>query len=72
MSINVIKKNGFAFLIPLIPDRYRANCQKEWGNFVGGDTNKMNFSQAEKAGLTKGDFVELALCGSVLNLWKRV
>jgi hypothetical protein len=62
MSIKIIQANGFAFLIPLVPDRYRANCGKEWGNFVGGDTNKMNFSQAEKAGLTKGDFVELALC----------
>lgn len=62
MSIKILKKNGFAFLIPLLPDRYRANCQKEWGNFVGGDTSKMNFSQAEKAGLTKGDFVEIALC----------
>jgi hypothetical protein len=42
MSIKIIQKNGFAFLIPLVPDRYRANCGKEWGNFVGGDTNKMN------------------------------
>jgi hypothetical protein len=59
MSINIIKENGFAFLIPLVPDRYRANCQKEWGNFVGGDTSKMSFSQAEKAGFAKGSFVEL-------------
>ncbi|EAW33352.1 hypothetical protein [Lyngbya sp. PCC 8106] len=60
--MNVITIDSFAFRIPKIPARYRPNCSKEWGLFVTGDTKKLNCSQAEKAGLTRGNFVEMALC----------
>jgi hypothetical protein len=58
--VNIIQENGFAFRIART--RYRCNCSKEWGLIVGGDTKKMSCSQAEKAGLTKGNYVEGALC----------
>lgn len=58
---HVIVKDGFAVRIPQIPSRYRANCSKDFGVFVHGDTKGMNISKAEKAGLTKGEFVEMAL-----------
>ncbi|HCA95981.1 MAG TPA: hypothetical protein DEP38_15585 [Cyanobacteria bacterium UBA9226] len=54
--------NGFAFRIPSIPARYRANCSKEFGFFVNGDTKGMSSSKAEKAGLTKGSYVEMTVC----------
>lgn len=60
--MNIITLDGFAFRIPELPARYRANCSKEYGVFLTGDTKKMTASQAEKAGLTKGNFVEMALC----------
>lgn len=60
--MNVIKIMEFAFRIPELPARYRANCSKEWGMFVTGDTKRMTASQAEKNGLTRGSFVDLALC----------
>ena len=60
--MHIIQLNNFAFRVPELPARYRANCSKEWGCFVHGDTKGMNVSKAEKAGLTKGDFVEMALC----------
>jgi hypothetical protein len=60
--MKIIKQDQFAFLIPEIPSRYRANCSREWGMFVGGDTNGMTAMQAKEAGLTKGNFVEMALC----------
>jgi len=61
--MNIIKIDGFGFLIPPTPSRYRGNCSKEWGQFVGGNTIKdMTCSEAEKAGLTKGKFVEMAVC----------
>ncbi|MBD2039241.1 hypothetical protein [Microcoleus sp. FACHB-672] len=60
--MNVITQDWFAFRIPEIPARYRANCSKEWGCFVTGETSKMTCSQAEKAGFTRGNFVEMALC----------
>lgn len=60
--MNIIKINEFAYRIPEIPARYRANCSREWGCFVTGETKKMTCSQAEKAGLTRGNFVEMALC----------
>ena len=60
--MNVLLHDGFAFRLPELPSRYRANCSREWGAFVHGDTSKLNFSQAEKAGLTMGPFVEMALC----------
>lgn len=60
--MNVISINGFAFRIPEVAARYRANCSGEWGVFVTGETKEMTCSQAEKAGLTRGNFVEMALC----------
>jgi len=59
---NPIVIDGFAFRIPTIPSRYRANCSKEFGMFVTGETKGMNSSKAEKAGLTRGEFVEMAIC----------
>jgi len=60
--MNIIVENGFAFRIPEITSRYRANCAKDWGVFVRGETKGLNVSKAEKAGLTRGEFVEMALC----------
>jgi len=60
--MNIITTDEFAFRIPELPARYRANCSREWGLFVTGDTKKLTCSQAEKAGLTRGNFVEMALC----------
>jgi hypothetical protein len=60
--MTIIVENGFAVRIPEIPSRYRCNCSKEWGCFVTGETKGLNHSKAEKAGLTKGSFVEMALC----------
>jgi len=54
--------NGFAFRIPGIPSRYRANCSGGFGCFITGETKGMNCSKAEKAGLTRGSFVEMAIC----------
>lgn len=60
--MNPIVIDGFAFRIPSIPSRYRANCSREYGMFVTGETKGMNCSKAEKAGLTRGNFVEMAVC----------
>lgn len=60
--MNIIVKEGFAFRVPELATRYRANCSKEYGVFLTGDTKKMTASQAEKAGLTRGNFVEMAVC----------
>ncbi|GDZ95149.1 hypothetical protein PA905_33880 [Planktothrix agardhii CCAP 1459/11A] len=61
--MNIIQIDGYGFLIPSSPSRYRGNCSKEWGQFVGGNILKdMTCSEAEKAGLTKGKFVEMAVC----------
>ncbi len=60
--MTVLVEDNFAVRLPEIPNRYRANCSKEWGCFVMGDTKKMSSIEAEKAGLTKGKFVEMALC----------
>ena len=62
MSNPPIVQDGFAFRLPEAPQRFRANCSGEWGCFVHGDTKGMKNSQAEKAGLTKGNFLEIALC----------
>ncbi|MEG5175575.1 hypothetical protein [Microcoleus sp. B3-D7] len=59
---NPIIINGFAFRIPNIPSRYRANCSREFGVFVTGETKGMNSSRVEKAGLARGNFVEMAVC----------
>jgi hypothetical protein len=60
--MNVISHDGFAVRIPEIPSRYRANCSKEWGCFVTGDTKNMTASEAKDAGLTRGKFVDMAVC----------
>jgi hypothetical protein len=60
--MNIIQIDGYGFLIPNSPSRYRGNCSKEWGCFVTGETKGLNHSKAEKAGLTKGTFVEMAIC----------
>lgn len=60
--MEIIVVDAFAFRIPTIPARFRGNCSREWGCFVTGETKKMTCSQAEKAGLTRGSFVEMALC----------
>ncbi|MEG3840467.1 hypothetical protein [Microcoleus sp. herbarium14] len=60
--MNPIIVDGFAFRIPGLPSRYRANCGRDFGVFVTGETKGMNCSKAEKAGLTRGSFVEMAIC----------
>lgn len=61
--MKIIVKNGFAFRVPQETIlRYRANCSKEWGCFVTGDTKGLSCSKAEKAGLTRGTWVEMAIC----------
>lgn len=60
--MNPIIIDNFAFRIPNLPSRYRANCSKDFGCFVTGETKGMNCSKAEKAGLTRGSFVEMAVC----------
>ena len=60
--MNPIIIDKFAFRIPNLPARYRANCGKDFGIFVTGETKGMNCSKAEKAGLTRGSFVEMAVC----------
>lgn len=60
--MNVMSHDGFALRIPEIPSRYRANCAKEWGCFVTGETKSMTASEAKDAGLTRGKFVEMAIC----------
>ena len=57
----IVVENGFAFLFPEIPKRLRANCKGEWGYFVDGETGDMNCMEAEKQGLLRGKFVEMAL-----------
>ncbi|MDB9513904.1 hypothetical protein PN499_22140 [Kamptonema animale CS-326] len=57
----IIVENGFAFRYPSIPSRYRANCKGEWGYFVTGETGNMNCLEAEKAGLLRGNYVEMAV-----------
>ena len=58
--MNIIQANGFAFRIA--KTRYRANCSKEVGQFIGGDTKGLTSIEIEKNGLTKGNWVEMALC----------
>ncbi|MDF0553114.1 hypothetical protein [Kamptonema sp. UHCC 0994] len=58
----IITNDGFPVNIPTRVSRYRANCSKDWGVFIAGDTGGMNVAKAEKAGLTRGSFVEMALC----------
>jgi len=60
--MNQIIIDEFTFRIPGIPSRYRPNYSKDFGCFVTGEINGMNCSEAEKAGLTRGSFVEMAIC----------
>jgi len=60
--MRVLKHDGFAFRLPSVPSRYRANCSRDFGCFVHGETNGMNILQVTEAGLSKGKFVEMALC----------
>lgn len=58
--MNILTEDKIAVRIPDLISRYRANCA--WGTFVHGNTGDLNIIKAQKAGLTKGSFVELALC----------
>lgn len=58
----IIVEGNLAVRIPEIPSRYRANCSKDFGQFVCSNVGKLSCSKAEKAGLTRGSFVEMALC----------
>jgi len=60
--MNILTVNGLAFRIPETPSRYRGNCHKDWGVFITGETKGMNILKATEAGLTKGNFVEMAIC----------
>jgi hypothetical protein len=62
--MNVIKIEKSAFRIPEIPLRYRANCHGSWGMFVpaSNQLKNMNIMEAKEAGLTRGKFVEMAVC----------
>jgi hypothetical protein len=59
--MNIIVKDNLVVRIPEKPSRYRANCHKDWGSFITGETNGMNILKATEAGLVKGSFVEMAL-----------
>lgn len=59
--MNILTINGYAFRIPETPSRYRGNCHKDWGCFVHGETKGMNILKATEAGLTKGNYVEMAI-----------
>ena len=54
-------KKKFAFRIPSKAIRYRANCSGSFGMFVFGELGKMQAIQAKEAGLTYGNYVELAI-----------
>lgn len=54
--------NGFAFRIPPEISLVRANCHKDWGKFVTGDTKGMNILEATEAKLVHGNWVEMAMC----------
>lgn len=59
---NPIVIDGYAFRIPGVTSRYRANCSKDFGIFVTGETKGMNILKVQNAGLTRGNFVEMAIC----------
>jgi hypothetical protein len=58
----ILQNNGYPVRIPEKPARYRANCSKDWGVFVSGNTDGMNVMKASQAGLCCGSVVEMALC----------
>lgn len=58
--MNIIQINGFA--VRVAKTRYRANCSKEMGQFLSGDTKGLTSLEIEKNGLAKGSWVEMALC----------
>lgn len=59
---NPIVYDGIAVRISEKKSRYRANCHRDWGRFVSGDTKGMNILEASNAKLVHGDVVELAMC----------
>jgi hypothetical protein len=59
---NPIIVDGHAFRIPNIPSRYRANCSRELGIFVTGETKGLNILEIQQRGLNRGKYVEMALC----------
>lgn len=59
---NPIVIDGFAFRLPSIPSRYRANCSRDFGVFVTGDTKGLNILEVQEKGLSRGKFVEMAIC----------
>ena len=60
--MNIIVENNLAVRVPEIPSRYRANCSRDFGVFLTGETKGMNILDVTKAGLAKGSFVEMAVC----------
>lgn len=62
-NILIIEDNSkkFAFRIPTKPVRYRANCRRDFGQFIKGNIKGLNSTKAEKAGFTYGNSVEIAI-----------
>ena len=60
---NPIIIDGHAFRIPTnVPSRYRANCSRDFGCFVTGETKGLNILEVQERGLGRGKFVEMAIC----------
>ncbi|MEG4503862.1 hypothetical protein QUA81_13445 [Microcoleus sp. F6_B4] len=59
---NPIIVDGYAFRIPGVPSRYRANCSRDFGVFVTGDTKGLNILEVQERKLSRGKFVEMAVC----------
>ncbi|MEG5043580.1 hypothetical protein [Microcoleus sp. B4-C1] len=59
---NPIIVDGHAFRIPGVPSRYRANCSRDFGVFVTGDTKGLNILEVQEKKLSRGKFVEMAVC----------
>jgi hypothetical protein len=60
---NILKSDNFVVRIPNTVNRLRANCSKDYGQFVTGETKGMSVIDVHKAGLMKGNYIEIALCG---------
>jgi len=54
--------NTYLFLIPSLPDKFRFNCHRDWGQIITGDTKSLNIMQANEMGLLRGTSLEMALC----------
>lgn len=50
------------FLIPSLPDKFRFNCHRDWGQIITGDTKGLNIMQANEMGMLRGTSLEIALC----------